>query len=90
MTSLKRRRRAQSDPMGDYDNLPAVLRGWVARAMLPWRPASVRRSFNRALAKTGDPALALAELDDLQRRLIARDAPQVWGEGHPCAVTSPG
>ncbi len=84
-TSLKRRQRDE-DPMREFDRLPAELRSWLATAVLPWRPRSVRRSFSRALARTGDRALALAELDLLQQRLIARDARQVWGADHPCTA----
>lgn len=81
-TSLKRKRRPQ-DPMREYDGLPQELRAWVAAADLPWRPGSVRRSFERALAETGDVHRALQELDRLQERLIAKDAKKVWGEVHP-------
>ena len=83
-TSLKRKTRA-TDPMREYDGLPQELRAWVARADLPWRPGSVRRSFERALRDTGDVARALEELDRLQERLIAKDAKKVWGEVHPRA-----
>ncbi|MEO0819169.1 MAG: DUF6525 family protein [Pseudomonadota bacterium] len=77
-TSLKRRWRNE-DPMQDYDRLPAVLRAWLAGAVLPWRPRSVRQAFARAYARTRDEARALQELDRLQDRLIAKDAQQVWG-----------
>ncbi|MEM6679272.1 MAG: DUF6525 family protein [Pseudomonadota bacterium] len=73
--------------MRDFDLLPAELRAWLAGAVLPWRPRSVRRSFERALARTGDRRLALAELDRLQQRLIARDARQIWGADHPILLT---
>jgi hypothetical protein len=52
---------------------------------LPWRPRSVARAFDKALARTGDRRRALAELDQLQRRLIARDAAAIWGRDHPDA-----
>lgn len=84
-TSLRLKRRNE-DPMREFDRLPAELRVWLASAALPWRPRSVRRSFARALARTGDRGLALAELDRIQRRLIARDARQVWGDEHPAAA----
>ncbi|MEM6589753.1 MAG: DUF6525 family protein [Pseudomonadota bacterium] len=83
-TSLKRKPRA-TDPMREFDGLPQELRAWVARADLPWRPGSVRRSFERALSETGDIVRALEELDRLQERLIAKDAKKVWGEVHPSA-----
>ena len=81
-TSLKRKARRE-DPMREYDGLPQELRAWVAAADLPWRPKSVRRSFERALAETGDVRRALEELDRLQERLIAKDAKKIWGEVHP-------
>lgn len=81
-TSLKRKRRTE-DPMRDFDRLPPELRAWLAEAVLPWRPRSVRRAFERAVARTRDRARALAELDRLQDRLVARDAPRVWGRDHP-------
>ncbi|MEM6355511.1 MAG: DUF6525 family protein [Pseudomonadota bacterium] len=84
-TSLKRRRRAE-DPMREFDRLPAVLRTWLAGAVLPWRPRSVEQSFRRALARTADETRALAELDRLQDRLIAKDAQRIWGTEHPSAV----
>jgi hypothetical protein len=88
-TSLKRKRRTE-DPMRDFDRLPPELRAWLAAAVLPWRPRSVRRAFERAVARTRDPARALEELDRLQDRLVARDAQAVWGEDHPCASTNGG
>ncbi|ESQ13776.1 MAG: hypothetical protein JKP98_25945 [Rhodobacteraceae bacterium] len=83
-TSLKRRRRNE-DPMQEFDRLPAELRAWLANAVLPWRPRSVRSAFAKAVARTQDKASALRELDRLQARLVARDARQVWGTDHPCA-----
>ena len=81
-TTLKRKRGRQ-DPMREFDGLPQELRAWVASADLPWRPGSVRRSYERALAETGDKDRALAELDRLQERLVAKDAKKIWGEVHP-------
>jgi hypothetical protein len=83
-TSLKRRSRS-GDPMQSYDRLPPELRGWLSAAALPWSPASARRAYAAALQRTKDPACALAQLDRLQRRLIARDAPRIWGPHHPDA-----
>lgn len=74
--------------MRDFDRLPEELRAWVIRADLPWRPKSVRRSFERALARTGDVAQALAELDHLQDRLVTKDARRIWGPDHPKAASS--
>ena len=83
-TSLKRRRRAE-DKMQDYDRLPAELRIWLSSAALPWRPRSVKRTYERALAKTHCRAKALDELERIQSRLIARDARAIWGANHPDA-----
>ena len=68
-TSLKLKRRA-GNPMRDYDGLPCELRNWLARAVLPWRPPSARRAFDRAMARTADPAHALDEFDRLQARQV--------------------
>lgn len=84
-TSLKCKRRSEN-PMQDFDGLPQELRAWIAAADLPWRPKSVRRSFDRALAQTGDRQQALAELDRLQKQLLAKDAGTVWGPDHPSAT----
>lgn len=84
-TSLKRTWRAE-DLMRDYDRLPAELRVRLASAILPWRPKSVRRAFERALARTRNPSRALLELDRLQHRLIAKDAGKSWGTDHPYAA----
>lgn len=83
-TSLKTRRRAEN-PMREFDRLPPELRAWVAGAVLPWRPGSVRRAYDKAVARTKDPALALGVLDQIQARMVARDAGKIWGRGHPTA-----
>ena len=84
-TSLKCRRRCAS-PMGEYDRLPAELRACLSTAVLPWGPRSVRRAYDRAVARTRDKALALEELDRIQDRLVARDAGKIWGKEHPSAA----
>ncbi|MEM8957694.1 MAG: DUF6525 family protein [Pseudomonadota bacterium] len=84
-TSLKRKRRS-TNPMREFDGLPAELRAWLAAAILPWSPRSVRRAYRRAAARTGSGASALAELDRMQARLVARDSRKVWGETHPDAM----
>lgn len=84
-TSLKRRRRNE-DKMQDYDRLPAELRTWLSSAALPWRPRSVRQTYERALAKTQSRDKALDELDRIQKRLIAKDARTIWGDDHPDAA----
>ena len=86
-TSLKRRRR-QTDSMQEFDRLPAELRNWLATAMLPWRPRSVQRTFSKALARTHNKDRALAELDKIEMRLIARDVRKIWGDDHPSAIAS--
>lgn len=84
-TSLRKRRRTE-DPMREFDRLPASLRSWLAGAMLPWRPRSVRQAFDRAMAQTADETRALELLDQLQQRLVAQDARRIWGSDHPCAT----
>ena len=81
-TSLKRKRRNE-DPMRDFVRMPAELRLWIATAILPWRPRSVQRAFERAVARTQDRSLALREIDMIQQRMIARDARKVWGKAYP-------
>lgn len=81
-TSLRLKRRRE-DPMREFDRLPSVLRAWLASAALPWRPRSVQRAFDKAVARTRDEAIALRELDRLQERLIAKDASRVWGSAYP-------
>jgi len=84
-TSLKRSA-GNANPMHEFDRLPAELRSWLASAALPWRPRSVRRAFEKALARKGTVKAALDELDRKQKRLIAKDARKVWGEDHPDAI----
>lgn len=83
-TVLKRRKRAV-DPMQVYDQLPTPLRSWLAKAALPWSPRSAYRAYAKALTHTGTPHAALARLDSIQQRQIARDAQHVWGQAHPSA-----
>lgn len=87
-TSLRGKRRAE-DPMREFDRLPPDLRAWLAAATLPWRPRSVRRAYDKALAETGDRTRALLRLTALQGRLVARDAAVVWGPDHPAAQAAP-
>lgn len=81
-TSLRKKRR-QGDPMRDFDRLSPELRGWLASAILPWRPKSVQRAYDRALARTRDANLALEELEQMQQRLVAKDVKKVWGDLYP-------
>ncbi|MEL6335341.1 MAG: DUF6525 family protein [Pseudomonadota bacterium] len=87
-TTLKRRRR-RHDPMRDFDRLPPALRTWLANAALPWGPRSAGRAFDRAIAATGDAALALQELDRLQHRLVQKDAQRIWGPDYPVFEAPP-
>jgi len=75
--------------MREYDRLPAELRQWLSTAILPWGPRSARRSFDKALARTGNTDLALRELDRIQQKLVSRDASHVWGHDHPLAAARP-
>ncbi|WP_420585011.1 DUF6525 family protein [Ruegeria sp.] len=72
-TKLRKRRRNES-PMREYDRLPPVLRTWVSQAALPWRPRSVLRAYNAALARTGDQSRALEELKRLEAAQLAKDS----------------
>ena len=72
-TNLRKRRR-QVDPMREFDRLPPQLRTWLAQAALPWRPKSVQRAYQKALARTGDHGSAIAELERLQVRQLEKDA----------------
>ena len=65
--------RSQSDPMKDFDKLPKILRDWLNLAALPWRPKSVFRAYNKALRQTGDPSLALRQLEKLQQQKLSID-----------------
>ncbi|KUJ81171.1 DUF6525 family protein [Ruegeria profundi] len=71
-TKLRKRRRREN-PMREFDRLPPILRSWVSQAALPWRPRSVLRAYNTALAKTGDQSCALEELRRLEAVQLAKD-----------------
>lgn len=81
-TRLPRRRRSDAR-MSAFDRLPPELRRWLHGAALPWSAASALRLWRRALAVSGDVAAARARLDAAEARCLARDAPQIWGAGHP-------
>lgn len=73
-TGLRARRRA-TDPMADYDRLPADLRAWIAGAVLPWSPRSVARTFRSALIRRGgDRVAALGDLAAAEARRLSRAA----------------
>ena len=71
-TRLRKHRRA-SDPMTEFDRMPKFLREWLNGAALPWAPKSVFRAYNRALRQTGDPDLALRQLEKLQQQKLSID-----------------
>ncbi len=71
-TKLRKRRRNEN-PMREYDRLPPILRSWVSQAALPWRPRSVLRAYNTALARTGNQSRALDELRRLEAAQLAKD-----------------
>jgi hypothetical protein len=75
---------ARSDPMRAYDALPGPARRWLAAAKLPWSARSVARLWARALREErGSVAAVLARLEAAEQRLLAKDAPRVWGQGFP-------
>ena len=71
-TSLRRKRRS-GDPMDAFDELPAPVRQWVARAALPWSPSSVRRIWSKSRAKGMSDEEALQSLSHAEARTLARD-----------------
>jgi hypothetical protein len=42
--------------------------------ILPWSPKSVRRVYHRAFSNTGNIDTALAELERIQERQLAKNA----------------
>lgn len=84
-SSLKRRRRSGST-MTEYDQLPTDLRIWLAGAVLPWSPRSLKRLWPEVLKQVGDdPEAAQQRLSEIEAGQIARDARMVWGRAHPAA-----
>ncbi len=71
-TKLRKQRRNEN-PMREYDRLPPILCSWVSQAALPWRPRSVLRAYNTALARTGNQSRALDELRRLEAAQLAKD-----------------
>ena len=84
-TSLKRRP-SNGSSMREFDRLPVELRSWLSTAVLPWRPRSVRRALDKALARSGNVRAALDQLDKTEKRLIAKDTRRIWGMDHPNAT----
>lgn len=77
-------RRRSGNGLMEFDHLPGPLRRWLAQAALPWSARSVRAVWARALrAAGGCEAAALARLDRIEARALAREAAAVWGMGHP-------
>ncbi|WP_353348605.1 DUF6525 family protein [Aquicoccus sp. SU-CL01552] len=74
-TRLRLRRRT-SDPMRDYDALPAPLRRWVAQAARPWSPRSCLAIWRRTLSRGGDPDEAIHRLERAEAAMLARDSVQ--------------
>ncbi len=68
-----RKRRGSSDVMSEFDKMPAILRKWLNEAVLPWGPKSVKRAYKKAFLRTGDPKLALNDLDRVQEILLSKD-----------------
>lgn len=77
-TSLKRRSRGRA--MDRYDRLPPDLRRWLAGAALPWSPCSVLRLWRRLRQEcAGDAEAIRRRMDQAEARMLARDAPGIWG-----------
>jgi hypothetical protein len=70
-TKLRKRRR-NSSSMVEFDQMPRILRNWLNEAALPWRPKSVHRAYKKAFLRTGDPALALIDLDRVQQLRLSK------------------
>ena len=83
-TSLRSKKRNE-DSMLEFDCLPQELRTWSSTAELPWRPKSVRKTFDRMLSQTGSFEKAIEELNKVQQRLVSKDSKKVWGKEHPNA-----
>lgn len=69
--------------MARYDRLPVELRAWLAEAALPWSACSALRLWRCALRDTPDITAARQRLQDAEARLLARDAPRIWGPDYP-------
>ena len=71
-TKLRKRRR-NSNPMVEFDQMPKILQKWLNNAVLLWRPKSVQRAYKKAFSRTGDPILALKDLDRVQELRIPKE-----------------
>lgn len=86
-TSL-RRKRSRRPPMQEYDALPPELRRWLSQAALQWAARPVLAAWHKALRENGGCAQgAIANLNAVEARLLARDAAKTWGKGHPVALS---
>lgn len=73
--TAQRQRRSTRDPMAAFDALPAPLRAWLARAALPWSPASCLRIWQRQWSRGATTDQILAALDRAEARALAREVP---------------
>ena len=79
-TSLRKRLRAR--PMEEFDHLPPELRGWLARAALPWSARSAARIWRKA-GRDGNAEDRCNRLDAIERAMLRRDAIRTWGPDYP-------
>ena len=70
--------------MHRFDRLPPDLRRWLHKAALCWSVRSAERVWAKALTRhRGDVGAALRHLDEIEQRLLKKDIPRLWGDGHP-------
>lgn len=70
--------------MAEYDALSPVLRQWLAGAALQWSVIAVRKAWKKALRDHGGcERRAIAQMDEIECRLLARDARAIWGDAYP-------
>lgn len=75
----------RGNPMARHDSLPPPLRRWLIHAALPWSATSLLRLWQRALRETGSESAALLRLAQAEQAMLRREAPRIWGKGHPLA-----
>lgn len=68
------------DPMREHDRLPLPLRLWATQALRPWCPRSLRRIYEKALARTGSVEAALQRLEACEAATLAREARRLQGK----------
>ncbi|MCE8507432.1 hypothetical protein KBY28_03105 [Ruegeria pomeroyi] len=77
-------RRHKASPMRRFDRLPPDLRSWLRQAALCWSVRSAERVWFKELRRHGgDIGAALRRLDEIERCLLEKDAPRLWGGDHP-------